>query len=205
MSTEALIRELAAQVHPVRPVRRPLARFGAWAIVTVVWIAAAVTAIGVRSDYASGWHVTAFARDLALPLALGLVAPILAFVASVPGYSGRWWQLVPVALVASWLVVVVIGLWGGDGHVGAGVRCIRNLIAFSFPPGLLLYFMLRRAAPLDQGPVGMLAAVGIAALAHVGTRFVCHNDGAVHVLAWHCSFVLLLAGFGGLLGRALFR
>jgi hypothetical protein len=51
----------------------------------------------------------------------------------------------------------------------------------------------------------MLAAVGMSALAHAGTRFVCHNDGALHVLLWHCSFVLLVGAAGILVGRASFR
>jgi hypothetical protein len=109
-------------------------------------------------------------------------------------------------VVTSWLALVVAGtLSAGGGHVGAGVRCIRNLVAFVVPPGLLLFFMLRRAAPLDGGAVGTLAAVGMAALAHAGTRFVCHNDGALHLLVWHCTFVVVLGGVGILVGRSLLK
>jgi hypothetical protein len=78
-------------------------------------------------------------------------------------------------------------------------------VALGVPPGLLLYFMLRKAAPLDHGTVGMLAAVGTLALAQVGTRFVCHNDGALHIVVWHYSFVFVLGGAGVAIGRALFR
>jgi hypothetical protein len=206
MRTEALIRELAAQVRPVRPVGHPLARFAGWAAVAAVWIAAGVSVVGIRTDFAPASRAPGFVLDIVLPLALGLAATLAAFVASVPGRNSRWWTLIPAAVVASWLALVLVGaLSTGSGHVGAGVRCIRNLAAFSVPPGLLLYLMLRKAAPLDRGTVGMLAAGGMSALAHVGTRFVCHNDGALHVLAWHCSFVLLLGAVGILVGRALFR
>lgn len=206
MKTEALIRELAARVEPVKPVGHPLSSFGAWTVVAAAWIAVAVTAVGVRTDFAAASRTPAFALGLLLPLALGLGAAAAACVSSIPGRNNRWWALIPAAVVASWLLFVGAGALSADhGHVGAGLRCIRNLAAFSLPPGLLLYLMLRRGAPLERGAVGMLATVGTSALAHVGTRFVCHNDGALHVLVWHCSFVLLLGGIGILLGRALFR
>lgn len=206
MMTEALIQELAAQARAVRPIGHPLARFGGWAVVAAVWIAGGVAALGVRTDFAAAARAPTFVADVVLPLAGGLGATVAAFVASVPGSKRRRWTVISALAVASWLLLVAGGsVSAGAGHVGAGVRCIRNLVVFSVPPGLVLCVLLRRAAPLDRGTIGMLAAVGVSALAHVGTRFVCHNDGARHVLMWHCSFVLLLAGIGVLAGRTLFR
>jgi hypothetical protein len=206
MRTEALIHELVAQARPVTPVRRPLVRFGGWAVASTVWIAAVVTAVGIRNDLAAASRVPGFALHVVLPLALGLAATVAAFVASIPRRNSRSATLILAAVVASWLILVVGGaLSEGGESAGTGVRCIRNLVAFSVPPGLLLYLMLRRAAPLDHGTVGMIAALGTGALAHVGTRFVCHNDGALHILVWHCSFVFVIGGVGILIGRALFK
>jgi hypothetical protein len=206
MRTEALIRALVAQVRPVTPVRHPLARFGGWAVVSAAWIAAVVAAVGVRGDLATAARAPGFELHVVVPLALGLAATVVAFVASVPRRNSRAATLILTTVVASWLVLVVVGAVSADGgHVGAGFRCIRNLVAFSVPPGLLLYLMLRRAAPLDRGTVGLVAAVGTSALAHVGTRFVCHNDGALHILVWHCSFVFVMGGVGIWVGRALFK
>jgi len=206
MKTEVLIRELAARAEPVKPVGHPASSFAFWTVVALVWIAASVTAVGHRTDLATASRAPTFAWDLVLPSALAFASLMAAFAASVPGAHGRRWALVAAGALGAWLLVVVGAALGSHhGHVGAGVGCLRNLAVFSFPPGLLLYFMLRRAAPLDRGIVGTLASMGTSALAHVGTRFVCHNDGALHVLVWHCSFVLLLSGVGILLGRALFR
>jgi len=206
METEALIRALAARAQPVKTVGHPMSRFAVWAAVALVWIAASVTAVGVRTDLAAAARAPAFAWSLGAPLLLAVAASLAAFGASVPGHQGRWWSLMAAAAGGAWLLLVGGGALAGDhGAVGAGARCLRNLVAFSLPPGLLLYLMLRRAAPLDRGTVGILAALGVSALAQVGTRFVCHNDGALHALVWHCSFVLLLGGAGILLGRALFR
>jgi len=163
-----------------------------------------VAAIGVRGDFAAVSRDLTFLLHVALPVASGVAATIAAFLASVPGQKNRW-STFGIALLASWLLLVGIGALSGPGHVGAGVKCIRSMVALSVPPGLLLYFMLRRAAPLDRGTTGLLSALGVAALAHAGTRFLCHNDGALHVLAWHCAPLLLLGGVGILVGRALFR
>lgn len=206
MRTEALIRELVAQVRPVRPVGHPLARFGGWALAAAVWIAAAVAVVGVRNDLAAAARMPGFAPHVLVSVGLGVAATVVAFFASVPRRRTRWSTLALCAVVASWLALIVVSAISADGgHAGTGLRCIRNLAAFSVPPGLLLYLMLRRAAPLDRGTVGLFAALGTAALAHVGTRFVCHNDGALHILVWHCSFVLATAAVGVVVGRALFR
>ena len=206
MKTEVLIRELAARAEPVKPVGHPASSFSFWTVVALVWIAASVTAVGHRADLATASRAPAFARDLVLPSALALASLMAAFAASIPGAHGRRWALIAAGALLAWLLVVVAAALEGDhGHVGTGVGCLRNLAVFSLPPGLLLYLMLGRAAPLDRGTVGTLASMGTSALAHVGTRFVCHNDGALHVLVWHFSFVLLLSGIGILLGRALFR
>jgi hypothetical protein len=201
MKTEALIQDLAAQMQPVRPLGHPLARFGRWAALTAAWAAGGVAAIGIRADLAAVSYAPAFLLHVALTVALGAITTLAAFTASVPGRKSGWWTLAPGVVVASWLLLVVLGVLStGDGHAGAGVKCVCNLLAFSVPPGLLLCLMLRRSAPLDGRAVGALAAVGVAALAHAGTRFVCRNDGALHLLVWHCGFVFLLGGLGLLAG-----
>lgn len=206
MKTEALIRELAARAEPVKPVGHPSSSFATWTVVALAWITASLIVMGLRTDLGAASRAPAFAWNLVLPLAVALASSMAAFAASVPGHHGRRWALIAAGALGTWLLVALAGALGAHpGPAGVGFRCLRNLAVFSLPPGLLLYLMLRRAAPLDRGTVGMLATVGTAALAHVGTRFVCHNDGALHVLVWHCDFVLVLGGVGILLGRALFR
>lgn len=206
MRTDALIRELASQLEPVKPLQPPGARFVRWVLFAGAWIAAAVAAIGARIDVGAALRDPTFLLSVALPAALGVVATMAAFVTSVPGRSRRWSELAAGALLASWLLLIVVEIaTTGGGHVGVGLRCIRNIVAFSVPPGALLYLMLRRATPLERGATGLLAALGAAALAHAGTCFVCRNHGALHILVWHLAFVLLLAGAGVLVGRALFK
>jgi hypothetical protein len=206
MNTEALIRQLAAELQPVRPLERPVVRFVGWALFAVAWVVAGVGAVGMRRDFAAVLRDPRFLVQVALPLALGAAAAIAAFVASVPDRKNRFFDLVSVEILALWLLVFVSAIVAtGGGNLGAGAACVRNLVVFSLPPGALLYVMLKRAAPLGGGATGLQAALGVAALGYAGTRVVCHNDGALHVLVWHCAFVMLLGGVGMLIGRALFR
>jgi len=206
MRTEALIRDLAAELRPVRPLGSPLVRFGRWAAVAAAWVGVGVAAIGVRSDVLAVMRDPRFMLNVALPVVLGMAATVAAFLGSVPDRRSRWSTLLPGVVMTAWLLLVVVGVFlVGQAHPGAGVKCLRNLVALSVPPGLLLYFMLRRAAPLAGGSIGGLAALGVAALAHAGTRFVCHNDGALHILVWHVGFVVLLGALGAIVGRTRFR
>ena len=206
MTTDALIRQLAAQARPVRPLRPPGVRFVGWVLFAAAWVTAGIAAVGARIDVGAALRDPTFVPSVALPAALGVAATMSAFVASVPGRGRRWPALIAGALLAAWLSLVVIEIaTTGGGSLGAGVRCMRNLAAFGAPPGLLAYFMLRRAAPLARGATGLFAALGAAALAHAGTCFVCRNHGALHILVWHLAFVLLLAGAGVLVGRTFFK
>lgn len=206
MTTDALIRELVERVEPVRPVGSPLIRFATWGMVTAAWIVLAVAVAGIRGDLASAARAPGFVLQVMVPLVVGLAATGAAFGASVPSRGSRWWTGMLALMVATLMVWAGGGaLWAAGGPAGVGFRCIRNLVAFGVPPGLFLSLMLRKAAPLDHGAVGLLAALGASALAQAGTRFVCHQDGALHILVWHYSFVFALGAAGVVMGRALFR
>ena len=206
MKTEALIRELALDIQPVKPLSRPVVRFLRWALFATAWVVTAVLVVGTRIDVGRAVRDSAFLLRLALPVALGVAAAITAFVRSVPDRKSPLSAIVPGALLAAWLLLILVEISAtGGGHVGIGFKCARNIVAFSVPPGVLLYFMLMRAAPLDRGAIGLRAALVAEALAHAGTCFICRNHGGLHMLVWHVGFVLLLAGAGILVGRALFK
>ena len=56
--------------------------------------------------------------------------------------------------------------------------------------------MLRRAAPLEPGRVGVFAALGAA-----GIQFICMNDDPLHALLWHWLPVVVAGAAGVVLGR----
>jgi hypothetical protein len=199
MNTEALIQELAQKCVPVKPMAPPLARLARWGAAATICLTAGVMVLGPRDDLT--WSAGFVVQTLLL-LGLAVVSALAALQGGVPGEKRH--VLIPVVVLVAWALLLVATL-SGSGPAGVGWRCIRNVLFLGAPPGMVLYLMLHRAAPLDAGGVGWLAALSAAALANVGTRFVCHHDGAVHTLAWHCLPLVLLSGAGILLGRLALR
>ncbi len=206
MKTEALILELARRAAPVRPLAHPLARFSWWLGAAVASVALGAMAIGIRADLASVGSQPAFVLHTSTVVALAAVSAMAAFHSSVPGTRSHSARMLPALALACWSIVLA---WSaaseGELAAGPGVRCIRNILVLSLPAGVLMHVMLRRAAPLARGAVGLMSTLSVAALAHAGTRFICPNDGALHVATWHLSTVLVLAAAGIVLGRWSFR
>lgn len=206
MKTETMIHELAKQGQPVKRVGPPIARFCRWAAVASLCVAVGVAVFGFRADLESVSRSPIFLLQAALTLALGALSALSAFILSVPDKAKPWLNVVPLATLGLWAVVLLAMLVLGDGaKAGFGVTCVRDILVLGLPPGALLYFMLRRAAPLKVGMVGVLAALGVAALGALGTQFICRNDDPLHILVWHYVPVLILGVIGIWLGRLLFR
>jgi len=206
MKTGELIRELARQGVPVRPCGRPLIRFCQWAVAASLFIAIGVVVLGLRVDVATVSQSPEFVWQSLFMLGVAAVCATSAFTLSVPDKRSLWLTIVPLATLVAWSVLIAGMLFSASYvQAGPGLKCLRNILALSFAPGALLYFMLRRAAALNVGAVGLLAALGVAALACLGTRFICHDDNPVHLLVWHYVPVLALGGFGTWLGGLILR
>lgn len=209
MKTEVLIRELAKHSSPVKRIGDPVIRFYCWAVVAGVCVTIGVAVLGLRQDLSFIWQNPKFLLQVALTLVLGTVSGRAAFVLSVPHQARRSWVLFSVfvsLLCLIWAVILTVMLFlSGSGQAGPGVSCLRDIVVIGVAPGFLLFCMLRKAAPLQIGTVGFLAAMAMAALGALGTQLVCRNDGPLHILLWHYVPTLVVGVFGILLGQLLFR
>lgn len=206
MNTEALIHQLAAQVRPVRPVGRPITRSVMWVLVAVTLAVLAVFITGIRPDIAAVFDQPMFLFRALCMLAVGITATFAAFSLAIPGNTEKW------PVVASGIgIAVFLGLLcfsflsTGNFSPGPGMYCLRNVLGLGIVTGSFLYLMLKRAAPLRSGLVGLLAALGAASVANLGTQFICRHENPAHILVWHLIPAAVLCGFGILAGRLLFR
>ena len=206
MRTEVLIHQLAMELKPVRPLGRPVTRLSLWLLFAVALTSLGIVLIGVRPDLLTAFTNSTFFLRASLSLAVSIIAALAAFTLSVPGSDRRW---------PSWLLWVPVGgmllllgylFYSAESYLpGVGLKCLRTIVIFSIGGSLLLYFMLKEAAPLRSGTVGLLAALGAAAFANFGTQFVCKIDAPGHFLVWHLVPIVLLCGIGILVGRLVFR
>jgi hypothetical protein len=64
--------------------------------------------------------------------------------------------------------------------------------------------MLKKAAPMRAGLIGLLAVLSSLSFAAVGVQFVCRSPFPTHIIVWHVLPVFILATVGIFVGRLLF-
>jgi hypothetical protein len=206
MKTDKFIHLLAEKSAPVKPLAAPLRRIVPAFLGAFFCVAIGVALIGLRTDLDEAvWEFSFIAQALAAVGLAGLSA-ISAFLMSVPGRSGPWVRTVPFVTVGIWLLVIVVEvLSGGESSRGFHFTCMRDIMVLAVIPGAYLFFMLKRAAPLDLERTGIFAALAAGSLGALGVQFICHEHRLIHMLLWHYLPVMGVGILGAWLGRRLLR
>lgn len=202
MKTENLIKQLVLACKPIKRLDSPASRFFRWLLVSVFFVVAATLLFGLRPDLGLASMRIGFALQALSASGLAVLSALSAFILSVPDRKRPWLAMVPVITLVLWLATIANGfLLVENVRGGIGLSCVRDIVLFALLPGLLLFRMLRRAAPLEPGRVGVLAALGVAALGAAGIQFICMNDDPLHTLLWHWLPVSLAGAAGLAIGR----
>ncbi|HEY6453126.1 MAG TPA: NrsF family protein [Steroidobacteraceae bacterium] len=211
MQTDQFIERLAAELEPVRVLRSPLRRavlwlavVGALAAALILWVAP-ISAVLPRLTLPRG-QVECVATALT-----AIAAIIAAFERSVPDRSPAWGWL-PLPPLVLWLAASGLGclrnglsLRGAAGFTGDSPHCFTFITAASVPLAVGLFWMLRRARPIDPLPVAALGTLGVAASAAFILQFFHPFDVTVIDLAFHLAAVGLVVLIGVAWRRALLR
>ena len=202
MNTEALIQDLAIKCTPVKPLRGPLVRCLQWVIASLAMMASGVFILGPRGGNPIS---SEFTWTTPVLIGVSIIAAVSAFSLTVPDIrNGRFYYLLATGL-ASWLGVLIYMLISGDGlDPHTHFLCVKRIIILSTFPGMLLFYMLRQAAPLKPKTVGVLALFSVLLLSCLGLDFVCPNSGTSHVLVWHLLPAAVLSSIGLFAGRLVF-
>jgi hypothetical protein len=177
-----------------------------WLAVALPYVVGGVVLIGIRPDAAEELKSPAFVAQAFLPLSLSLASAASAFALGIPNRKEWWPPVATFSAFGAWAISLVYLIYAAhEAHAGAGLNCLRNIVALSLPPAVFFYCLLKRAAPLRWKMVGMMAILGPSALACSATRFICPNEDALHFFAWHFMPVVLLGAAGHSLGIALFK
>ncbi len=206
MKTDKLIHLLAEQSSAVKPLASPLRRVVRALSGAFFCVAIGVALLGLRADLETAIWEFSFIAQAVATIALACLSAVAAFLMSVPGRSSSWVRSVPFVTVVVWLLVIVLGVFtSGESSRGFHFACMRDIIVLAVIPGAYLFFMLKRAAPLELGRVGFFTALAAAAFGALGAQFICHDHRLIHMLLWHYLPVIALGAIGAWLGRRLLR
>ena len=205
MRTEDLIAELASRAAPVRPLPSPAVRLLGWSGAALAGAGVWLSIFGTRPHVVDLFTRPDFLATAALAAATTLCAGAASLVLAIPG-AERSGVLrgAATALAASWALLLTVATIRA-GHGLAGVVdwpiCFVRVIAMALIPGIVLFAMLRRAAPLRFRWTSALAAVAALSIAAGAIQFICPIDDAGHALLGHFGPVLVGAVLGLLAAR----
>src|SRR5438046_1002531 len=114
--TTRLIQQLAGNVQPVRPLRRPWMRTVAWLAVSIPYVAIIVLVLTPRHDLILKLSETRYIVEQIAALAAGMGAAGAAFASTVPGYNRKF------------LILSLLPSIGWLGTLGHG--CIQDWLQF---------------------------------------------------------------------------
>ena len=210
-NTDNLIDSLADDLKPSPPLSSPVKRSFTWLLASLLCIGAGISLIGLRSDLAAFVMDPIFMLETVATLIIAAVAVIGAFVLSIPGSNQgplvRWLVGAPIAI---WLIQIS-GRWIFSEEVAPhyffwkGYVCSTEILALGILPGVMLYLMIRQAAPVKLGWTGALAAVAVTAMSAFAVQFTCSLNDPLHLLAWHVMPIFAIGAAGVWIGQKLLR
>jgi hypothetical protein len=210
--TEDLIQQLASEVQPVERLRPITARVVGWVVLAAVSFGVVLFLMGVRRELGDGADRADFAFQAALLIMTAMSAAAGALVVSVPGAERsplvRWAPVIAAAASVLWAageLAYAAAIGAPTGRLTFAWHCIYKTTCVGAVPGVALFLMVRRAAPLRAVWAGLLAVLATSAVGVLGANMICPNDRPLHMLLWHVAPMMLFAAIGAALGSWLLR
>jgi len=210
ITTPDLIEALAAKLTPVQRLPPPLVRATFWLSVAAVILVLLAVSHGARPDLAQRLQQPTFVVGLGASLLTGILAAIASFLVSLPDRS-RGWLLLPLPALVVWVSTIGYGCltdWvdvdTGSPRFGEAARCFATLVLTSVPLSLVMFVMLRHAAPLRPTPVALTGSLAVAAMTASALSLLHAFDATIMVLMWNLGSAVLFVGLGALLGTKMF-
>jgi hypothetical protein len=180
-----------------------------WSGLAWASMAAGLVVFGLRPDPASAVDAPRLIATTLFALGAAVAAGFGSLVLAVPGAErSRALWLSAAGLLAAWTVWLAIEVLR-EGYLVESLlhspACFTRVIAIGAVPGITLFVMLRRAAPLKPALTGALALAAAASFGALAIQFICPLDDAAHGLLGHLGPVLTLGLAGAWAGRGILR
>jgi hypothetical protein len=210
ITTPDLIESLAENMTPVRRLRPPLIRAGAWLVLAAIVLGLLAISQGIRPDLSQRLDEAGFAVGIGASLLTGICAAIAAFMLSLPDRS-RLWLLFPAPALVVWLSTLGyqcltdwISLDPSGVGLGETAQCFATLVLTSLPLSLAMLVMLRYAAPLRPVATTLTGSLAVAATAATALSLFHELDASVMILIWNLGTAVVVVALGSIHGRRMF-
>ena len=210
MKTEALIRAMAADTAPARPIGPLLA--GAVLALMAAGAAVYLSLFGMRPDFGAAMTQAAVMIKQASPLLLLVGGFGAALRLAHPGERVGGWALVLLAMPALLALAVAHSMmtmprpdWHAAMMGSSSRRCLAWIIAMGLPFLAGVLWVLRAGAstrPALTGAAGGLLAGGAAAVVY---SMHCTEDSPLFYSVWYVIAMLAIALVGAVVGSRVLR
>jgi hypothetical protein len=206
LETQELIKRLAEEVTPVKPLPAPAIRAALWLAVSTSYVAVVVFAYRHLGDTILRSLDQRFVVEELALIATAITAAVAAFCCVVPGRDRRisFLPLVPLAIWLTSLAQACLNGWLQLGSVNLGLPpdwwYFPKFALIGLAPALAMILMMRRGAPLYPRSTLALGALAVAALGNVGLRFFHVGEVTVTVLICDLGTIALLSALAAWAG-----
>ncbi|MEZ4742973.1 MAG: DUF1109 domain-containing protein [Bdellovibrionota bacterium] len=205
ITTDELIDNLVVDNKPVTVLKDHRIRFIQWLLISTVSITIGLQLLGIRNDIGIKLQDPLFIIESFIIVFTAVLATSAAFTLSIPGLERSKSQKYGVYITLGlWFLITIIKIINSDLDLQQGLvgfSCITDTITLGIMPGILLFYMLRKAASVRLGLSGAMAFLGTLALAGIGIRFSCSFEHPVHLLIGHILPILTLGIVGIFIGK----
>ena len=211
MNTDRLIDKLVAE-GAKKPLPHPMKQAMFWLIGTLMYLAAFSVYMGFRADIATKFAETLYIADIVFMSLTAMSAGWAALCLSRPdGCQMPWIKYIPFDFLVLWAAVAFLG---AENLNGAKILntvtlcqfdCTWHILLLSLPPGIVLFLLIRKGAPVQLYWAGIMATMSVTAFAYVCMRVLEMNDSPAHLLVWHALPVMIMSLVGMLAGKYTLR
>ncbi len=212
MDTDQLIDQLASE-GPQKPLPRPMKQVLFWLAGTFVWLGATAWYSGFRSDLLGKLVDPLYITELGLLFGMAFSSAIAALCLSRPdGYQKPWVKYIPFAFILPWAAAAFSGATGDITFTSichsmtlGQFDCPWHILLFSAPPGVVMFLIIKRGAPIQCYWAGSMATWSVTSFGYLCMRLVEQNDNPAHLIVWHALPIVLICMMGMMLGKILLR
>jgi hypothetical protein len=205
----ALVRRLAAEIKPARRLWPIRARMGLWAALEAGILAWIIT--HTDNPFMAKLAQPVYSLELFLFTGAALMFAAMALRSAIPGriLGAHSAALGSVFVSAGTLLVIVGEPTRTSEFLGeflrVGLPCAFRTSAFAALPWLMLWWLVKRGAPMRGQLSGLLVGASALSLSFAMMRIACPIDEPLHLLTWHLLPALMLTALSAIAGTSWLR